>query len=83
VQTLWQDLSFATRMLRKNPGFAAVAVLTINLSSSAVTTAILSIIAPVLFRSLLYANAESVKSLSEFYSALLMAKLFSLILHCL
>jgi hypothetical protein len=74
VQTLWQDVSFATRMLRKNPGFAAVAVLTLALGIG-VTTAILSITDPVLFRPLPYANAESVRPpLSDFCSTLLTAK---------
>jgi predicted permease len=62
VESLWRDLRYALRTLRRSPGFTAVAILTLGLGLGA-CTAIYTVVYGVLLRPLPYPQSDRIMQL--------------------
>src|SRR5579863_642836 len=70
MKNLWQDIRYGIRTLARQPGFAAVIVLTLALGIGA-NTAIFSVVYGVLLRPLPYPNPDRITQISVSYNGVL------------
>src|SRR6201985_643334 len=64
---LAQDFRYALRQLRRNPGFAVTAILTLALGIGA-TTAVFSVVEQMLLKQLPYRNANRIVALETLFT---------------
>ena len=66
METLWQDLRFAVRMLNKNSGFTAVAVLTLAVAIGA-NALVFSVLNGLVLRPLNVPDSQNLYAISRAY----------------
>ena len=64
MATFWQDVRFAVRGFRRNPGFTAVVVLTLGLGIGA-NTSVFSVVDAVVLRPLPFAAPQELVAIGQ------------------